>query len=315
MTKVAVVAHRNKTLGGGLAELRQVLTEKGVTDPIWYEVPKSRKAPKLARQAVADGADLLFIWGGDGTVQRCVDAVAGKEVDLAILPAGTANLLANNLGIPIDLRGAVDVGLDGDRRTLDVGVLNGERFAVMAGVGFDAIMMRDADGELKGHLGRMAYVLAGVRATHMTSRKVRIEIDDEPWFKGEASCVLLGQMGNLASGIVAFPDARPDDGLLEIGVVTAKNALQWARVLGRLVAEDAKHSPLTQMGQGRKVDIKFDRPTTYELDGGARTAQKRFRATVEPGAITLRVPKEQREPHPELELELEQEQGQERELP
>ena len=65
MTSVAVVAHRNKTLGGGLAELRQVLTEKGVPDPIWYEVSKSRKAPKLARQAVADGADLLFIWGGE----------------------------------------------------------------------------------------------------------------------------------------------------------------------------------------------------------------------------------------------------------
>jgi len=98
-------------------------------------------------------------------------------------------------------------------------------------------------------------------------------------------------------------------------VITAKNALQWARVLGRLVTEDAKHSPLAQMGQGRKVDIKFDRPTTYELDGGARTAKKRFRATVEPGVITVRVPREQREPQPELELELEQEQGQERELP
>jgi len=294
VTSVAVIAHRNKTLGGGLAELRTVLAEKGVSDPLWYEVPKSSKAPKFARQAVADGADLLFIWGGDGTVQQCVNAVAGKAVDLAILPAGTANLLANNLEIPIDLRGAVEVGLNGDRRILDVGVLNGERFAVMAGVGFDAIMMRDADGELKSHLGRLAYVWTGVRATHMTSRKVRIELDGEPWFKGKASCVLLGQMGNLASGIVAFPGARPDDGLLEIGVVTAENALQWARVLSRLVVEDAKHSPLAQMGQGRKIDIKLDRPTTYELDGGARTAKKRFRATIEPGAITIRVPQKEK---------------------
>jgi len=307
MTTVAVIAHRNKTLGGGLAELRTVLAEEGFPDPIWYEVAKSRRAPKLALQAVADGADLLFIWGGDGTVQRCVDAVAGKNVDLAIVPAGTANLLANNLRIPIDLRGAVDVGLNGERRRLDVGVLNGERFAVMAGVGFDAIMMRDADGELKGHLGRLAYVWTGVRATHMTSRKVRIELDGKPWFKGKASCVLLGQMGNLASGIVAFPDARPDDGLLEIGVVTAENALQWARVLSRLVVDDAKHSPLAQMGRGSKVDIKLDRPTTYELDGGARTAKKRFRATIEPGVITVRVPEQASEPKHEVELELEQE--------
>ena len=295
MTSVAVVAHKNKTLGGGLVELRQVLADRGFPDPLWYEVAKSRDAPARARQAVADGVDLLFVWGGDGTIQRCVDAVAGKTVSLAILPAGTANLLANNLGVPIDLNAAVDVGLYGGRRRLDVGVLNGERCAVMAGLGFDAIMMRDADGDLKGHFGRLAYVWTGVRATHMTSRKVRIEIDGEQWFKGKASCVLLGQMGTLAAGIVAFPDAQPDDGLLEVGVVTADNALQWARVLSRLVIEDAKHSPLTQMGRGRKVDIKLDRPTTYELDGGARKAKKKFRASVEPGAITVCVPKKENE--------------------
>jgi YegS/Rv2252/BmrU family lipid kinase len=295
MTSVAVIAHKNKTLGGGLVELRQVLADRGFANPLWYEVPKSRKAPARARQAVADGADLLFIWGGDGTIQRCVDAVAGEDVNLAILPAGTANLLANNLNIPIDLSAAVDVGLYGERRRLDVGVLNGERFAVMAGVGFDAIMMRDADGELKGHFGRLAYVWTGVRATHMTSRKVRIEIDGKSWFKGKASCVLLGQMGTLAAGIVAFPEAQPDDGLLEVGVVTAENALQWTRVLSRLVAEDAKHSPLAQFGRGRKVRITLDRPTTYELDGGARDAKKKFRAGVEPGAITVCVPKKEEE--------------------
>jgi YegS/Rv2252/BmrU family lipid kinase len=293
VTSVAVIAHKKKTLGGGLEELRRVLAERGFPDPLWYEVAKSRQAPERARQAVAEGADLLFVWGGDGTIQRCVDAVAGESVDLAILPAGTANLLANNLHVPIDLNGAVDVGLSGDRRRLDVGVLNGERFAVMAGVGFDAIMMRDADGELKGHFGRVAYVWTGVRATHMTSRKIRIKIDGKPWFNGQATCVLLGQMGTLAAGIVAFPDAQPDDGLLEVGVVTADSMLQWTRVLSRLVVKDAKHSPLTQIGRGGKVEIKIDRPTTYELDGGARNARKKFRASVEPGAITVCVPKEE----------------------
>jgi YegS/Rv2252/BmrU family lipid kinase len=280
-------------LGGGLGALRKLLAEKGFTDPMWFEVTKSRQAPKKARRALDKGADLLFIYGGDGTVQRCVDAVAGKAVDLAILPAGTANLLARNLEIPIDLEGAVDVGLNGDRRSLDVGVLNGERFAVMAGVGFDAVTMRDADGELKGRFGRVAYVWTGIRATHMRSRKVRIELDGEPWFKGRASCVLLGQMGSLGSGIVAFPDALPDDGLLEVGVVTAENTLQWARVLSRLVVDDAKNSPLAQMGRGSKVDIKLDQLTEYEVDGGARTAKKRFRATIEPRAITVLVPRKE----------------------
>ena len=183
MTLVAVIAHKHKTFGAGLEELRRILAAKGVTDPLWFEVSKSRQAPDRARQAVAQGADLLFIWGGDGTVQRCADAVAGESVDLAILPAGTANLLATNLKIPMNLPAAVDVGLSGDRRRLDLGVLNDERFAVMAGIGFDAIMMRDADRTLKSQLGRLAYVWTGVLATQMKGRKVRVDIDGEPGSK------------------------------------------------------------------------------------------------------------------------------------
>src|SRR5690349_6795952 len=103
MGTVAVVAHAGKGPDGGLRELRQVLAREGLADPLWYEVTKSRKAAKCARRALAQGAEVLFVWGGDGTVQRCIDAVAGAQVDLAILPAGTANLLAANLRIPADL--------------------------------------------------------------------------------------------------------------------------------------------------------------------------------------------------------------------
>src|SRR5690348_7042753 len=97
---VAVVAHARKTLGGGLSELRAALAREGITDPLWFEVNKSRKAPKKARRALEQGAGLIFVWGGDGTVQRCIDAVAGSDAVLAIVPAGTANLLAANLRIP-----------------------------------------------------------------------------------------------------------------------------------------------------------------------------------------------------------------------
>jgi diacylglycerol kinase family enzyme len=86
---VAVVAHAGKTLGGGLPELREILATEGVTNPLWYEVKKSRRAPEFARKAAAKGADVLFVWGGDGTVQRCIDAVAGTDTAVAILPAGT----------------------------------------------------------------------------------------------------------------------------------------------------------------------------------------------------------------------------------
>src|SRR5512138_867856 len=112
---VAVVAHSGKKLGGGLSELRRVLAQAGHPKPIWYEIPGSRKARKAVRRAVKKGARLIFVWGGDGMVQRCIDALAGhEEVELAILPAGTANLFATNLGIPKEIGKAVQVGLHGE---------------------------------------------------------------------------------------------------------------------------------------------------------------------------------------------------------
>ncbi len=104
-----------------------MLAREGFADPLWYEVAKSRKAPKCASRALARGAEVIFVWGGDGTVQRCIDAVAGTEAVLAILPVGTANLLATNLQVPADLTKAVQVGLHGERRPLDTGSANPRR--------------------------------------------------------------------------------------------------------------------------------------------------------------------------------------------
>src|SRR5262249_27352059 len=177
MPRVAVVAHSGKSLGGGLAELRDVLAWEGFTDPLWYEVHKSRKAPKYARRALARGADVIFVWGGDGMVQRCIDALAVTQAVLAILPAGTANLLAANLHIPADLTEAVRVGLHGDRRRLDTGSVNGEHFAVMAGAGFDASMIKQADRALKDRIGRAAYLYTGARNLTAHRAKADIEVD------------------------------------------------------------------------------------------------------------------------------------------
>ena len=126
MPDVAVVAHSRKSFGGGLRELRKVLAREGVADPLWYEVKKSRHAPAYARRAADQGAEVMFVWGGDGTVQRCIDAVAGTGTAVAILPAGAANLLAMNLQIPDGLPEAVRIGLHGDRRRMDTGSVNGD---------------------------------------------------------------------------------------------------------------------------------------------------------------------------------------------
>jgi diacylglycerol kinase (ATP) len=290
MARVAVVAHSGKSLGGGLAELRDVLAGEGFTDPLWCEVSKSRKAPKHARRALAQGAEVIFVWGGDGMVQRCVDAVAGTRAVLAILPAGTANLLAANLHIPTDITEAVRVGLHGDRRRLDTGSVNGEHFAVMAGAGLDARMIKDADRGMKDRFGRAAYLYTGARNLGARRVKAFIEVDGRRFFTGRVSCVLVGNVGKVLGGVEAFHGARPDDGLLELGVVTARNPAQWARTLGRVALGDAEKSPFVQVTRGRRFRIRFDRRFPYELDGGARPAVRKLRIKVHPSSVRICVP-------------------------
>ncbi len=290
MPKIAVVAHTGKSFGGGLGELREVLAREGIADPLWYEVTKSRKAPKYARKAQAQGAEMIFVWGGDGTVQRCIDAVAGTGAVLAILPAGTANLLASNLRIPAGLADAVRAGLNGERRRFDTGSVNGEHFAVMAGAGFDARMIKQAGRGRKGRFGRAAYLFAGAKNLNARRARAIIEVDGRRFYKGRVSCVLVGNVAKILGGVEVFGGARPDDGLLELGLVTAKNPAEWARVLGRVAQGRAGESPFIELTRGERFRIRFNRPMPYELDGGARGTVKELRIKVHPCSIELCLP-------------------------
>jgi YegS/Rv2252/BmrU family lipid kinase len=292
MKKVAVIAHAGKSFDGGLPELRRELERRGVDDPLWIEVPKSRFAPKQVKRALKEGCELFFVWGGDGMVQRCIDVTAGSEAELAILPAGTANLLATNLGIPQDIEQAVTIGLSGERRKLDVGRLNGERFAVMAGAGFDASMIQQADGTLKDRFGRVAYIWTGSENLRAKPFKAKIDVDGVPWYAGPASCILVGNVGRLFGGIEVFEDARPDDGRLEVGVVKADGIADWARTLARTAVGQAERSPLVQVTSATKIKVKLNRKVLYEVDGGDREKVKSFTVKVQPAAITICLPKE-----------------------
>lgn len=267
-----------------------MLARAGVENPDWREVPKSRKAPKQLRKAVEAGAELVFVWGGDGMVQRCVDTLAGSAVTLAIIPAGTANLFASSLDVPQDIEEAVRIGLEGRRRRFDLGKVAGEHFAVMAGVGFDAAMIDDADRGMKSRAGKLAYVGTAVRHVGDEPVKATVELDGKQWFSGPATCVLLGNIGTISGGIEAFDDASPFDGRLEVGVSTAQGALQWARTLGRMAFGRTDESPFVQVGSARKVKVRFAEPVLLELDGGARSPVRKLKARAVPAAVTIAVP-------------------------
>jgi YegS/Rv2252/BmrU family lipid kinase len=291
--KVAVVAHVNKSLAGARPDaLRAALAEAGIEEPLWYEVESSSEAPSKVQKCCDKGAELLVVWGGDGMVQRSIDALlhARADVPVAIIPAGTANLLATNLGIERDLVKAVDLALHGRRRTLDAGRINGEHFGVMAGLGFDARMIRDAKKRLKRRLGKAAYVWTGLKNLRHDATRAKITVDGERWYKGPASVILIANVGTILGGITPFPDARPDDGILEVGVARAESVWEWARIAARTVTGDPERSPLVEMTSGKRILVELDHALPWEVDGGERGSVKRAKVRVKKHAITVCVP-------------------------
>ena len=291
MTNVGVLLHTEKTLGKGPEALRMALADAGHADPPWAEVTRSKKAPKQVRRLLDAGIDRLLVWGGDGTVRRCIDTIVAEEakVEVGILPAGTANLLATAMTIPTDLDQAVDIALNGRPRPTDIGVVNGEAFAVMAGTGFDAFMIRDAD-EGKDRLGRLAYIRAGARNLDLPSFKAKVRVDGKKWFDGRAGCVLIGNVGRVFGGIDVFPDALSDDAHLDVGVITAEGRADWMRVGMRAALGRIDSSPFVRIVQGSSISIKLDRTMPWQLDGGDRPRTKRLDISILPGRLPIMVP-------------------------
>jgi diacylglycerol kinase family enzyme len=168
--------------------------------------------------------------------------------------------------------------------------VNGEHFAVMAGCGLDARMIGDADRSLKDRFGRAAYVWTGARNLRASAVEGTVHVDKELWFTGDLSCLLVGNVGSLFGGMTVFADARPDDGRLDVGVVTAKGVTAWLRAFGRVVSGAPDRSPFVRTTVGRRVDVRLERKLPYELDGGARGRRKKLTIKVRPGAIRVAVP-------------------------
>src|SRR4029077_9749657 len=123
--------------------------------------------------------------------------------------------------------------------------------------------------------------------------RARVEVDGRRWFKGPASCVLVGNMGDVIGGIAAFPEARPDDGRLDVGVVTADGLVDWARVLGKTAVGRTASSPFVRTTTARKIVVELDTKFPYEVDGGDRPKTKRLKFKVKPAAISVCVPEKE----------------------
>lgn len=292
MTQLAVVAHQRKVKASVREALRRALEDAALHDVTWYSVDKARKAKKAVTKARKAGAEVVLVCGGDGTVRAASEGVVGSKTPLAIVPTGTANLFAGAMGIPTAPDDVVDLVVNGLTRTIDTGTCNGMTFNVMAGAGFDAAMIDDADAH-KERLGMVAYLRAGVRnARERQPFHAVVTIDGNAFFDGAATCVLVGNLGTLKAGVQAFPDASPTDGRLDVAVVTATGMRQWASVMVSALRRRQHLSGFAHIGQGQDVSAQLDGKHRFQLDGGSKGTAKQLEFSVDPMSLTVFAPAE-----------------------
>ncbi len=279
---------KHDDMDGFRAAVRKAMTELGWDEPLWLETSPDDTGERLAREAVRSGVDLVLASGGDGTITACVGGVAGSGIPLGVLPCGTGNLLARNLGLPLSLDEALRVALTGSDRPLDVGRANGRPFVVMAGIGFDAEMLAGASEELKKQLGWAAYVLSGLR--HLADRPVRVRLraDGGPPLRHWASAVIIGNVGSLQGNIRLLPDALPDDGVLDVAVLTAWGWTGWLRLAADVVLR--RRTGRLRRLTCRELLVDVGRARPWEVDGEVAGFARQLRISVEPGDLLLRVP-------------------------
>ncbi|UZN02937.1 diacylglycerol/lipid kinase family protein [Cellulomonas sp. S1-8] len=306
------------------AQVRKATSEQYLPEPMWIETSVEDPGVGQARKAVEDGADLVVAVGGDGTVRAVAEALAGTGVPMGLMPLGTGNLLARNLDIPLsDPLAALQLALDGRDMPMDVGWLHVEKweagtddddhpaaddqddedkqrdhlFLVIAGLGFDAAMVADADDQLKAKVGWIAYFVAGVKHLHGRRLRIRLHLDDQPARALRARSLLVGNCGRLPGGITLLPDAVIDDGVLDIATIDTRGGIAgWAQLMGEVALQGVgvRSELPNKIGRidharARTVRIEVQGGEHVQVDGDIVGRASEVTARVDPGALVVRV--------------------------
>jgi YegS/Rv2252/BmrU family lipid kinase len=271
--------------------------ELGWAAPRWFETTVEDPGRSMAHEAALDGAELVVVCGGDGTVRTVCAELAGTGIPVGVVPAGTGNLLARNLDLPLYLGAAIDVALNGQDRAIDIVRVAGdgfeadEHFLVMAGMGFDAAIMEGANEQLKAKVGWLAYVVAGFRSLMFPAIRVDVSIDDGPFTRHRVRTIVVGNVGFLQAGLPLLPDATIDDGRIDVVMVNPARFLSWLRVVARVVSRGRKVDETVNRVTGRKVVIKAAHSTPRQVDGDPVGAGQELICECLAGKLLVRVPR------------------------
>lgn len=275
----------------------------------WWETSADDPGREMASEAIDAGSDVVIAVGGDGTVRTVAEilAQAGEDAPaLGIVPQGTGNLLARNLGVPLgSIPKALDVIAAGRERRIDMGWSRADDeqdetgFLVMVGFGLDANMLAETDEHLKDKAGWLAYVEAMGRAVSAAETvEFSITLDDGEQQALTGHTLLIGNCGAIQGGVTLLPDAEPDDGRLDLLLVSADNVGQWAQTLRTIVwdngirrllggTDDTVSTDAAVNLTGATIRVSLPTAVAFEIDGEEAGEVSRLDVRVQPGALRV----------------------------
>jgi len=288
---------------------------RGWADPLILETSVEDPGQRITQHAIAQGASVVLVAGGDGTVRAVAEAMRGSGVPLAIVPSGTGNLLARNLLLPLlGFEEMVEAAFSGDILPIDIGIADitreeGEQeshaFVVMAGMGLDAAMIANTNPRMKKHLGWLAYIDGAARSLPRAKPfRLAYQMDGLNLHMARVNSVLFANCGALPAGIDLVPDGRVDDGLLDVALIEARGPFGWLAVwrklwlynsvlaksrMGRRVVARANNQAIRYL-VGAEAEAASPHPQPVELDGDEFGIAARIRCRVDRGGLLIAAP-------------------------
>ena len=309
------------------AAVRHAEQDAGWAESRWYETTVEDPGGGQARRALDDGAEVVLAAGGDGTIRAVAERLRDSGVPIALLPAGTGNLLARNLDLALsNLADSVATAFTGTDRRIDLGVAELERadgsrdshvFLVMAGLGIDASMIANTDESLKKRIGWLAYVQGIVRSLKGDNRvRLRFRLDDEPAHTLRVNSLLIGNCGTLTGNILLLPEAAIDDGEFDIVALRPDGLFGWIQIawkiiwengvlrrstVGRKILSLTKEVRTLRYMKGKQIVVRPEAPQHFQLDGDDFGKVAAVRVRIDELALTVRIPSDQFERLPACE--------------